>query len=547
MFLNAAEQLISFIAKLSSGTNSDIFAGFRACECLEGFYRTHMFEKCLKCEQHGGLECKNDYAILKPGYWWEWRSATYKNRYRNFSTYLFGSSPAVDTFSTQYPYPMPVPHKCPREESCKGGLDSPCDVGYEGPLCAVCSLGYYMQFQTCKRCPSKKWIVGQLSIIGVGLFMVVIVSVLAGKRKAKKARSRGHAIIDMILSKLKIVIGFYQVTYGLLEAFSFIKWPDSLQVIAKYSEMLQLNILQVAPLHCLFRGLHVDAFASLFAIMAINALIIASTGVAYGVRKLVIVRNQNLENEEKERQMSETKELAYRNLFFFLYVTYLSTCFTTASVLPLACQKICRDEKEVLCSNYLKADYSVKCHDPRYNHLVIVAYISTVYIVALPASSFLALWRHRKVILATRNAQTPDAAGSKMEITTGLSFLFENYKPQSWYWELVEMSRKVIITSGMILVGQESRSFIGLAWVVAGMYGVLFSWTSPIQDVIENRLMVTSLAVTAANLGIGAVSRIPAENIPSSIDSYVDTVIFKILVVGANTSVIGLLVGKMKH
>ena len=109
------------------------------------------------------------------------------------------------------------------------------------------------------------------------------------------------------------------------------------------------------------------------------------------------------------------------------------------------------------------------------------------------------------------------------------------------------MSRKVIITSGMILVGQESRSFIGLAWVVAGMYGVLFSWTSPIQDVIENRLMVTSLAVTAANLGIGAVSRIPAENIPSSIDPYVDTVIFKILVVGANTSVIGLLVGKMKH
>lgn len=32
------------------------------------------------------------------------------------------------------------------------------------------------------------------------------------------------------------------------------------------------------------------------------------------------------------------------------------------------------------------------------------------------------------------------------------------------------MARKVVLTSGLILVGQESRSYIGLAWVVAGMY-----------------------------------------------------------------------------
>ena len=468
------------------------------------------------------------------------------SRYRNFSTYLFGSSPVIDSFSTHYPYPMPTPHQCPREGTCRGGLDSPCEIGYQGPLCEVCSFGHYMQLQTCKLCPTKKWMVGQLSIIGFSLLMVVAISVWTSKRTKKKAR--GHSVIDMMLSKLKIVLGFYQVTYGLLEAFSFIKWPGSLQVIAKYSELLQLNILQVAPMQCLFRGLRVDAFASLFAIMAINAVLIAFTAVAYGVRKVLIVRNQNLQTEERSRKISESKELAYRNLFFFLYATYLSTCFKTANVLPFACQKICRDDKEEVCARYLKADYSVNCHDPRYNHLVIVAYISVVYIFALPAASFIALWRRRRVILATKEEETAEgSARPNTEIITGLSFLFENYKPQSWYWELVEMSRKVIITSGMILVGQESRSYIGLAWVVAGMYGVLFSWMGPIQDVMENRMMATSLAVTCVNLGIGAVSRIPAENIPGSIDLYVDTVIFKILVIGANTSVIGLLVGKIRR
>ncbi|KAL9970671.1 hypothetical protein ACROYT_G023081 [Oculina patagonica] len=104
------------------------------------------------------------------------------------------------------------------------------------------------------------------------------------------------------------------------------------------------------------------------------------------------------------------------------------------------------------------------------------------------------------------------------------------------------MSRKVILTSALILVGQESTSYIGLTLVIAGMYGMLFSWIRPMQDKFENKLMFTSLAVTLVNLAVGAVSRIPAENIPGTGDTYTDAVLFKVLVVGANTSVIGLLV-----
>ena len=106
------------------------------------------------------------------------------------------------------------------------------------------------------------------------------------------------------------------------------------------------------------------------------------------------------------------------------------------------------------------------------------------------------------------------------------------------------MSRRVILTSGLILVGHESRSYIGLAWVVAGVYGIHFSWMRPIQDPFENRLMTTSLAVTAVNLGIGAVSKIPAENISNAEDKHMDAISMKILILGANTLVIGLLVGK---
>lgn len=234
------------------------------------------------------------------------------------------------------------------------------------------------------------------------------------------------------------------------------------------------------------------------------------------MRKTFIQSKGNLDDEEKSKKISQLKETTYRNLFFFLYVTYLSTCSKTASVLPLACRELCQDEKEEICSKYLRADYSVRCHDPLYHKLIIVPYISAVYIIALSTIVFVTLWRQRRVKVDTTDP--PELSGytaDNIEMIKGMQFLHENYKSSSWYWELVEMSRKVVVTSGLILVGQESRSYIGLAWVTAGMYGVLFAWIRPIQDAFENRLMTTSIAVTVFNLGVGAVSKIPAEKLPA--------------------------------
>ena len=500
-----------------------------------------MFEGCYKCGI-GGLECQDDYASLKSGHWWKWRNKTQKGRYKDFIKNLLAPIPSLNASNVHYPFPIPMPYQCQVEEACKGGLDSPCEKGYEGPICSICSMGYYKQLQICTICLSKKLIVGQLSIIAVVVLIIIAVAVWTNRRKIKNAQ--GHQQIDMFLSKIKIAIGFYQVTYGLLQVFSYIKWPGSLQVIAKYSGMLQLNVFQIAPIECVFPEFKVDAFGNLFAMMAVNAAVICFSGIAYGVQKLMIIRNRNLEDNEMSRRVSESKAFVYKNLFFFLYVTYLSTCSSTANVLPLACRELCRDEKEAFCSKYLKADYSVRCQDKKFNQLVVMAYISTAYIFALPAATFIALCRQRKQRSVTEYTDASQDPVSHSEINAGLRFLFQNYKSSSWYWELVEMTRKVILTSGLILVGQESRSYIGLALVIAGMYGVLFATIRPMQDATENRMMTTSLAVTFVNLAIGAVSKIPTEKVTGWTGPDVDALVFKILVLGANTLVIGLLLGK---
>ena len=295
-------------------------------------HRTHMFKECVKCVH--GLICKDDYATLKSGYWWKWRNESHKHRYIDFINNLLSPLPALGKDDVQYPYQIPKQYKCPVEKSCMGGLDSSCTHGYEGPLCAVCSSNHYKQLKTCKQCPSKKWIASQLSIMGAIFLMIAVVSVWANyKSKKRNNKKEERSPIDVFLTKLKIVIGFYQVTYGLLEAFSYVKWPGSLQVISEYSEVLQLNVLQMAPIQCLSPGLRVDAFGNLFAMMSINATVIVLSGVAYGVRKVLILKNKTLETEKKTRKVSQTKELSYRSLFF--------SCTSHTSALaprqPLSC------------------------------------------------------------------------------------------------------------------------------------------------------------------------------------------------------------------
>ena len=645
-----------------TGTDTLSFAGYRACKCLKGYHRTDRFEGCKLCED--GLHCDNDFIVtLKDGYWWKWRNDTDKLLYKNFTTSLVNItySPAKSINSTifnhsfnKFPHPVPKSYKCPGEESCKvkGCHDSLCATGYQGPLCAVCSPGYYKQLQTCQLCPTKKWMIVQLSIIAAVAAIVFAVIIWTSIRKSKK--KEGRSSVDIILCRLKIVIGFYQVTNGVLETFSFIKWPGALDVIGKYSEILQMNVFQVAPIHCLLPNVKMNAFGNLFAILGMNAAAILVAVLAYKLRKLFLLRS-TLNKEEKERKVGQTKEVIYRNLFFFLFVTYLSTCSKTAQVVPLSCRKLCLDEEDKTCDEYLRADYSMNCNGQEYNRSVNVAYCSVFYILFLPTASLIVLWRQRRVLRGNVNnaedealenqeqatgnetraedealghqqqdtgneihpegetldhqaeatgsdiqsenealdhqaqatgseiqtdnedsnyqAQATEseiqsenealdhqaqATGSEIqaadsealepqepatELVTGLRFLFENYNSRAWYWEFIEIFRKVILTSALIFLGGESRAYVGLAFLTSGAYAMLFARVSPMADPFENKLMVSSLSVTFVNLAIGAISRIPQENTPSSIDPYLDSIIFNILVFGANTLVISLLVG----
>ena len=314
--------------------------------------------------------------------------------------------------------------------------------------------------------------------------------------------------------------------------------------------MVQVNVLQIAPLHCVLPSLKFDAFVSLFAVMGLNVAAVIVALASFFLVTWASTRNI-LSEEEKMKKKKHIKAVVMRNLFFFLYVTYLNTCIKTAQVMPLACRTICIDKEQKenkTCVDYLKADYTIKCKEKRYNQLVNVGYCCIVYVIVLPTTAFTIICKQKWAAKKTGGETTNHTNGSEDQSTvqTALRFLHENFIPSCWFWEIIETIRKVTLTSGLILVGSESRAYVGSAVLFSGLYGMYFATKKPIIDPFENKLMLASLAVTFVNLGIGSVSTIPSEGDPNSAEPYMQNIVFNSLVLAANSLVIGLLVGKLR-
>ena len=147
-----------------------------------------------------------------------------KTSYINFTTNIKTTDGSHDINFNQFQEKwIPLAYACPIYAACTGGINSKCASGYEGPLCAVCSLGYHRLISRCKKCPTTAWIFIQLVITAL-TFAIFVALIMKDRKKNKDQRS----ITDIVLARAKIVITFYQITSISVEIFSYIQWPSAM-------------------------------------------------------------------------------------------------------------------------------------------------------------------------------------------------------------------------------------------------------------------------------------------------------------------------------
>ncbi|XP_031559755.1 uncharacterized protein LOC116295938, partial [Actinia tenebrosa] len=669
------------------GTKNDGFAGFRACGCQDEFYRLDRFDKCYPCPD-SGVRCFNESMTLEAGYYWQWISKSEKDYYINFTNNLQIFDDSYDRDLVQFNGSFPKHYQCPRSESCLGGLDAECAEGYTGPLCAVCDKKHYQLIATCFKCPAVHWLIFQICAI---LLVVVIIIYVVFKGKQRKAGAK-RSLTDIILARLKIIVSFYQISSGTLDAFSYVQWPSALTKMSEYAKFVQLNILQIAPLHCFNSRLKMDAYADLVITCSMTAGVILVALAYYHLKRVYLSKRAGKSSIQTD--LDATKEACYRNVFLFIFVTYPQTCSKIFQMLPASCHKICQDSSEQQCSSYLKADYSITCFTDKYNQYVILAYAALIYPFAVPLLTVAVLWKyyHKKTLQEAANValsdeelrsntkesekrtrsvderkqviktdskmcqntniskkenhvikkgdehleviseeqdtiavanetaspkKTPNSRhirfmggevkhdqlqpvgnypdenkmsrdekrprrqplslskavraisetkkvfsnqkGSTSEkkgrrlgrsvvatvpIVAGMSFIFENYADNCWFWETIEMTRKLLLTSSLALIGAEGRNSLGVASMLSGCYAILHAHFMPIPDKFEHALQLTSLLVTFANTCIGMMLKIDQGALLDADAKIMDSLIITVLLVTANVMVTALVVVK---
>ncbi|XP_031561218.1 putative leucine-rich repeat-containing protein DDB_G0281931 [Actinia tenebrosa] len=448
-----------------------------------------------------------------------------KHMYLNFSAELQLNSQSYNKSLAHYTQGLPKAYACLTASACKGGIDSECSVGYEGPMCAMCSRHFYMLASICRKCPTLPWIVTQIILV-----IVIVVGLIVLLIRDKKNKSSGRSLSDIMTARLKILIGFYQVTSGTISSFSYVHWPDAMIKLVRYAEVFQMNLLQAAPLHCISDSLKTNVHVKLLAAVLFNVVAIMAGIVYYHIRVRQI----------PSKRRSLLQQRCYRTVFLILFISFPMTCSYIFQALPETCQEVCTSTDEKFCKSYLKSDYSVECGSKTFKVKSLFSYVLVFYPVGFPSLIFYLLWKY--YYKGGKHASREERVHTKNDgIVEGLKFVYENYASNVWFWEIIELVRKVLLTSVILLAHAESRTYLGVTAIISGIYAVLFAYYKPITDTFEHWLQLTSLLATMVNMIVGMLLKIPSDSLSSSVNTHVDEAFVTAVLMIANVAVIAIM------
>ena len=353
----------------------------------------------------------------------------------------------------------------------------------------MCSNNHYFRFNTCLECP--KMVVTIIScVVVVFAFVAVFLLVLWGdSRRTEDNRT----VADVVMSCCKIVIGFYQVISGIFSALVRVQWPIVLISMEKYLKFVEGNIFQFAPLSCIQTGLRPDPFLEFVLAISTNILVVLLVFLYLFLKKHYINKKE-IFMSQKIRKISHLKKSCYRNILLFLLLSYPMTSKKIIHILPLpgVCVNICFNQKNTDCVSLLRADHSIHCFTARHNVFWKIAAAFSLYPIAFPLLILFLVYKYR-------HSETEE------EVVFGFRVFFENYKERYWFWETIEMYRKLILISLIPLFGSESRSQIALTLVTASASGISYTLFRPIKGKLEDRLQTFVLWIIFFNVCLGAI------------------------------------------
>ena len=411
---------------------------------------------CLLCATDGSVDCSDPVVVrISPGF---------------FMSANRSSMPA-----------KPRASRCPLPHGCRGGVafsnESLCREGYLGPLCGGCTDGHYRGRTRCKLCEDSG---GKLALLGVaaGVFLPLAVFYLAAPSTSSFG-PRMQRLVDRIAAAqmlkqggtlLKILLGWYQslVVLGMYTQLQLP--PDLLALVAWLQEslswLLQLDAFEIVPLECLLPGTPVNFYLKLVVTMILPF-------AAFQVLLVLAMVAASCRGVSDTREAFSTPQL-YRLGFWLLLLLYPQinrTMFSTFAYVELD------------GTQYLRTDTTELYGVPRWMRFALLSAGGVlVFTLGVP---FL-LYRVARSVSGSGATPSPE----RYEY---FSLLLASYRPQYWYFEAVDMLRKLLNTSIVTVVMQGTDVQVWFSAICAWLSLFGYALLQPYADPLCNGLQLVAL------------------------------------------------------
>ena len=342
-------------------------------------------------------------------------------------------------------------YECPFPAACTGGNGTDlCSEGHKGPKCAVCKPEYFFsEFEGgCKFCETKEsgLVISALLVLGAAAFaflvgLVVVVKTMSKSTNVTKLRKNAKAVAQVWdVAKFKVAWAAFQITTSVNWTLD-ISFPEPFATFeGLISSITQLSLSQLMPIECLAPYSHHTHL--LFVTLMPLAFII-----------FVLAVGSMLKSGSLPRQVCN--HAAIMVAFIVLPTT------STAILRTFHCQDF-----DSGYGRFLVADLSIDCDGTGHQGMTGFAVcMLLIYPIGMPLLFLFLLSQSREDInpsgfdfefsaIAQRN--------SDPKLTT-LKPLFEPYKPSLWFFEAIDLWRRIVMMGTLTFIpGKPTRAAVGL-------------------------------------------------------------------------------------
>lgn len=409
-----------------------------------------------------------------------------------------------------------------------------CAEGHFGPFCASCdSPTYYRGSSSCNLCPTDT---SHAFAVTAGLifFGVLVLAMMAFYLKTASVTATGAhpfplascfpkvaaAVARLPPSTYRQISAIIKIGLGLgqclstLRSFGRVRWPETFVNMMEEIDRFTVEAFSVVPAECAAGrrlGFVYELIATLllpvvsFLIIQLLALIVygielrqhrkqlrnelvlqatergSCVSEAAGLKRMPSGKAVNLTASAKSRMKNHHHENDIRKMLNRPHVWTLHI-WAWLLLYPSVTRKVLAtfDCIELDGTFYLRSDAAVTCSGASYNAVAVLAAVGVVLTcVCAPVGLVMVTSRNHKSSERVKRAR--------------VALLTNTYQDEFHYWEAVDLTRKLLLTSVVLLVGTDTLLQLWFATATGLFFLVLYLGLSPYRDVAAGRVQLAAL------------------------------------------------------